>query len=311
MEYCLKSFGQRVNYGVAIPFMISICFRFNVLNLFPNLALFGVMFSFLLLPKSLAAEEYCVEQWACAGVQEADEQYRFWISNQKAFPITMTLIVKSRNLQDTDGKKGRFEITRVIRGFERFDVLTLFPSSEFLSARYNYDFKWIPGDKDAKHNDRYRYKLPFAANANHRLVQGFNGGYSHRGASKYALDFAMSVGTPVHAAREGTVIDLKEDSRLGGPSRRYARYANYIVVLHNDGTTGEYYHLKYKGAEVRVGQKVQAGQFIGYSGNTGFSSLPHLHFAVYRAKSHGGYESLPIKFSRTPNASSWAQYGTK
>jgi murein DD-endopeptidase MepM/ murein hydrolase activator NlpD len=47
---------------------------------------------------------------------------------------------------------------------------------------------------------------------------------------------------------------------------------------------------------VALGEQGKAGQKIGYSGNTGFSSLPHLHFAVYHAKPFGKYQSLPFSF---------------
>jgi len=106
----------------------------------------------------------------------------------------------------------------------------------------------------------------------------------------------MPVGTAVHAARAGVVIDLVEKHSRGGASRKYAKYANYVVVMHDDQTTGEYYHLSKDGVVVTIGESVQAGQQIGYSGNTGFSSLPHLHFAVYKAQSLGQYQSLPFTF---------------
>ena len=68
------------------------------------------------------------------------------------------------------------------------------------------------------------------------------------------------------------------------------------MILHADQTTGEYYHLSKSGVVVSIGEKVEAGQKIAYSGNTGFSSLPHLHFAVYRAQPFGKYQSLPFTF---------------
>ena len=95
------------------------------------------------------------------------------------------------------------------------------------------------------------------------------------------------------------MIDTKDDGNQGGPSTHFAKHANYVVILHSDGTTGEYYHLKYKGVAVSRGQSVQQGQLIGYSGNTGFSSLPHLHFGIYVAKFHGKYVSVPFSLTKT------------
>ena len=159
--------------------------------------------------------------------------------------------------------------------------------------------KWTVGRIDASHDNAYAYLSPLQPAGEYRIVQGFNGSYSHSGASRYALDFAAPVGTPVLAARDGVVIDTKDDGNQGGPSTHFAKHANYVVILHSDGTTGEYYHLKYKGVAVSRGQSVQQGQLIGYSGNTGFSSLPHLHFGIYVAKFHGKYVSVPFPLTET------------
>ncbi|MDO6566923.1 M23 family metallopeptidase [Alteromonas sp. 1_MG-2023] len=154
---------------------------------------------------------------------------------------------------------------------------------------------WTSGVLNAVHNDEVIYMPPLRPAAKYRVVQGFGGGYSHTGASRYALDFAAPVGTPVYAARHGVVIDTKDDGKRGGPSKQFAKHANFVAILHDDGTTGEYYHLKYNGVVVEREQQVKAGELIGYSGNTGFSSLPHLHFAVYKAKYEGMYMSVPFE----------------
>ena len=255
------------------------------------------------------AQAYCSEKWACAGSEKkANGDVFFWLENKKDWPVTITLKVKTRNFKRSDNKfRDYWEVTRVLNGNSKATVLNLQKVDSKRAGHYDYDFNWTPGDMNAIHQDDYLYSLPFAKNRDYRVVQGFNGGYSHQGASKYALDFAMPVGTPVHAARAGVVIDLKEHNWRGGASRRFAKYANFVVILHEDGTTGEYYHLRKNGVAVETGQKVEVGQLIGFSGNTGFSSLPHLHFAVYRARSHGGYESLKVRFNREPNT--WRRRG--
>lgn len=255
------------------------------------------LMSILAIWSAQASTEYCVQNWACNEVVKEGDKLHFWLQNRKPYPITQTLSVKTRNLTSASGRQDSYQVTRVLDGNQRLKVLTLWPDQPNRRISYSDEFHWTPGSMFAKHDDTVRYLKPYAKDQHYRIVQGFGGGYSHRGASKYAVDFAMPVGTSVHAAREGVVMDLTEHHDKGGASRRYAKYANFVVILHADGTTGEYYHLRKNGVVVSEGDEVKAGQHIGYSGNTGFSSLPHLHFAVYRAKSWGKYESLPFTFA--------------
>jgi len=149
------------------------------------------------------------------------------------------------------------------------------------------------GSKNAHHNDDYVYRLPFANGTTHRVSQGYNTNKTHKGHSAYAIDFPMPVGTKVYASRGGIVVKTKANSDRGGYEKKYASSGNYVTILHNDGTFGIYYHLKYRGVLVKVGQSVSRGQAIGYSGNTGYSSGPHLHFAVYKATTAHSRMTLP------------------
>lgn len=245
---------------------------------------------------SVSSASYCLEEWACWEVKEVSGRFEFWVKNQKPFPFTSTIDVKTQNLREGDLKKDRYSETTVIQGLSQQRVLTLYPVNPERKVTYRDIFYWTPGVMDAVHDDDVLYQLPFAAGESYPLVQGFGGGWSHRGGSKYAVDFAMPVGTPVHAARDGTVVQAVAHHTRGGASRRFIEFANYIVVLHSDGTTGEYHHLMRDGIEVEVGDAVRSGDLLGYSGNTGFSSLPHLHFAVYRPKAFGDFESIPFQF---------------
>jgi len=107
----------------------------------------------------------------------------------------------------------------------------------------------------------------------------------------------MDVGTKIYAARDGVVVQTKSDSNKGGGSKEFAKYGNFVTIEHDDHTLATYYHLKQYGVVVKVGQRVSRGSFLGYSGNTGFSTGPHLHFAVFKTTADGtSVASLPIRF---------------
>lgn len=148
------------------------------------------------------------------------------------------------------------------------------------------------GDPTAIHDDDYQYKLPFEQGKSYRLIQGFNGRFSHQSEhSRYALDFKMKIGEPIHAARGGVVCYFQKRFSEGGRDReKYVSRANRIMIMHEDGTIATYTHLKKDGVVVEVGQMVKAGELIGFSGNTGFTTTPHLHFVV-----RSGEQSVKFK----------------
>jgi murein DD-endopeptidase MepM/ murein hydrolase activator NlpD len=162
------------------------------------------------------------------------------------------------------------------------------------SAMERHDF--VVGAVDPDHDDGYAYRLPYGDNESHPVIQGYGAKLSHRGAEQFTVDFGMALGTPVHAARDGLVA-LVEDSHAAGCWRDdCARLANFIVVLHPDGTTGEYFHLQQGSARVRLGERVRRGQLLARSGNTGYTTAPHLHFGVYRLRSDGRTQSVGVRF---------------
>ena len=152
----------------------------------------------------------------------------------------------------------------------------------------------LPGDPRSRPRD-HDYRLPFEA-LQVRVDQGPAGSFSHSDAQNlHAIDFALPEGTPIVAVREGVVMQVEADfDRAGLNLEKYGGRANFIRIVHDDGSMALYAHLQPEGVQVRVGQRVRAGQRIGLSGNTGFSTAPHLHF-VLQANRGMRLESVPLR----------------
>jgi len=164
-------------------------------------------------------------------------------------------------------------------------------------GRYSFQFRCerYPGDPHAHHDGRALYAYPFAHGTKRKITQGNDDpARSHRGATRYAVDFEMPQGTPVHAARAGVVVQVVEDETAENLDPRSREPGNHVWILHPDGTVASYGHLRPGGVRVTPGQRVAIGDPIAFSGSTGAASGPHLHFQV----SDGTGQSLPIRFYR-------------
>lgn len=122
-----------------------------------------------------------------------------------------------------------------------------------------------------------------------RLSSGFGNrkhpvlGYTkmHKG-----VDFAAPQGTPIMAAGDGVVVKC-------GP---YSSYGNYICIRHRGNMKTAYAHLKGYAKHIKAGCKVRQGQIIGYVGQTGRATGPHLHFELI----HNGKHINPKKIASLP-----------
>ena len=129
-----------------------------------------------------------------------------------------------------------------------------------------------------KTDNSYVYFLPYEKGSRFLLIQAYNSKFSH--TNELSLDFKMKKGSEICAAREGVVTATKEDSNEGGMKDEYYNKGNHVIITHNDGSVAMYWHLKKDGVIINVGDTVTKGQLIGYSGNTGYTAFPHLHFQV-------------------------------
>jgi murein DD-endopeptidase MepM/ murein hydrolase activator NlpD len=145
-----------------------------------------------------------------------------------------------------------------------------------------------------KEDTSYIYALPFENKKKVFLIQAYESKMSHRG--ERALDFKVKKRTKICAARSGVVIASRGDSEKGGLKPDNLSDGNYVSIRHNDGSVAHYWHLHTGGVKVNVGDTVKAGQWIGLSGNTGYSAFPHLHFEVQGYDAKGNYRQLATRF---------------
>ncbi|NLA68041.1 MAG: M23 family metallopeptidase [Gammaproteobacteria bacterium] len=154
----------------------------------------------------------------------------------------------------------------------------------------------VPGHPGARPRE-VEYAWPLGTRALD-VGQAWGGSFSHGDdENRHAVDFAVPEGTPVLAARDGVV--MQAEGRFGGGGLRSAdgmARANFIRILHEDGTMAVYAHLAPGGVQVRAGERVRRGQRIGTSGSTGYSGGPHLHF-VLQANRGMRLVSLPFRMS--------------
>jgi murein DD-endopeptidase MepM/ murein hydrolase activator NlpD len=249
--------------------------------------------AFVGLPQVLAAKEDCKDGYGivCLDVVEREDSVLLSATNRETYDMTITVEAKLKNMTSSVN----LPYTRALEAGFRQPIMTFLVNPRVASGwAWEYSFNCIAGSVNARHDDSVVYDLPYRGT--HTVIQGFHGTFSHFGDDEYAVDFEMRVGTPVYAAREGIVVGTKTNSNQGGPDNKLANLANFIFIRHSDGTIAEYYHLRQGGAAVKVGDQVRRRQVIGYSGNTGFTSQPHLHFSIFRAIDGFSDQTFPMRF---------------
>lgn len=134
------------------------------------------------------------------------------------------------------------------------------------------------------------------------LSQGIRG-VTHNGRMEYAYDYATGIGTPIYAMRAGRVISLQDKYPDWGGGKEEIHRFNHVWLEHEGGYRSAYVHLQQgfrQRVNLKVGDQVRAGQIIGYSGNSGWSSGPHLHVEVHRADTRYRFtQTVPFAISST------------
>ncbi len=216
-----------------------------------------------------------------------------YISNRLGCDMTVTLeFTEELNVRGYPP----FPCSRTIPGHQEVLVGRVSAADPSQAWRFRYSYFWNYGSLEGRHDDSVVYSLPYDRGSSMRIIQAFHGKFSHTGDDEYAIDFSFQSGTRVLAAREGVVASVEERYSQGGTTAYFRTRVNVVRVRHSDGTIGEYDHFRLNGVEVEEGQTVRRGDLIGYSGSTGYSSGPHLHFCVYSSLDGHHRRSYPIRF---------------
>jgi murein DD-endopeptidase MepM/ murein hydrolase activator NlpD len=251
----------------------------------------------LLLPAAASGESrtQCIQERVCLDVSWNEDQAILRAHTRLEVPTGVR--VEFRQLENVQpvprGRDPRVVEALVPPGGER-QVAVLVRQDAYRPARFPFRWSFSYGDPHAVHDDSFAYHMPFGGREARPLTQGPNGSFSHKGRSAWSYDFAMPVGTPVLAARGGLVVERTDGYTKSGVSEDFLDRANAVTVLHDDGSFATYAHLD-PGSGVREGMRVAVGDLLGFSGNTGFSTGPHLHFSVWKADYDGG-RTIPIRF---------------
>lgn len=211
--------------------------------------------------------------------------------NSEYYPITVRLTLDLTNMVFSASNTPYLVVPARVEKYKLGEI-TVAKSGEVSRFQFQYDLAM--GDLTlTKYDKNYVYDLPFLKGKSCKLFQGYNGKFSHQ--NENSLDFSMPEGSEVLAARDGVVVEIVQNNNQSCPTEECKIYNNYITIIHNDGTFARYGHLKFNGAKVNIGDKVKKGDLIALSGNTGWTSGPHLHFVCFTG-AFGKSTTLVTKF---------------
>jgi len=263
-------------------------------------------------PDGSRAEVRELESSSQPGVVTVDDEFvgrtlELTASNDFHAPVELKLTIERiRGLEFPDAED---DLHWILPPRSRTSLVALSLLENQAAPVLQYSYRYLPGDPAAEHAPPGAYRVPFAIASNYPVSQAFPEVITHTSPDSYhAIDLAMPIGTDIFAARDGIVFDVASGNFGGGlDAVRDGPKANVVRILHDDGTYAVYAHLNWNSIRVRPGDRVRRGEYIAESGNTGFSSGPHLHFAVLRNIGMQ-VESVPVSF-QGPTEAVWPATG--
>ena len=260
------------------------------------------LFAFLLIQTLL----FCQEKWDFQLYNEVvNREVYIYANNEENLPISAHFQFKLKNLTCTLPNN---EIIVIPPKTRKFLIAKLAPIKTTESNSFSYSNSYNFGNAlQETFDDDYIYSLPFEKGRTQLIYQGYNGKFSHQ--NEFALDFNLKMGAPILAAREGIAVLVISNNTSTCPDISCAKYNNKIVIMHSDGTFADYSHLRFQGAAVKKGDYIRTNQLIGYSGNTGFSSGPHLHFSVFINRITGKRTFIKTKFKTSESNATLLEEG--
>jgi hypothetical protein len=154
----------------------------------------------------------------------------------------------------------------------------------------------LPADVASLPSKGLSFCLPFRPGQHFKVLQGVEGTFSHYGLNRHAWDFDLPEDEPVCAAAGGRVVCVQQSFTAASLDANGRTKANRVILDHGFGLFSQYLHLKANSVTVREGDTVTRGQIIARSGNTGYSTRPHLHFQVQDALG----QSILVRFADVP-----------
>lgn len=208
--------------------------------------------------------------------EKIDNSYNLLVDNDEFCPISIKIDLELTNMSSSNGNHKIFVVPAKTKGFLISKIQVIKPNG---GGGYKTKSQANYGDSTISNPIDYYYSLPFQKGQSFKIDQGYNGTFSHQ--NENSLDFTMPIGTEITAARDGVVVKVVENNDQSCANKSCASFNNYILIYHNDGTFSQYVHLKKEGSLVQEGDQIKEKDVIGYSGNTGMSNGPHLHFMVF------------------------------